>query len=256
MNLNLTNILGHTGDFLKKHSSTILTCIGAVGVVTTAVMTAKVTPKAIELLEEAEAEKDEELTLTEKVIIAVPVYIPPVVMGVATIACIFGANALNQKQQAALTSAYALLSSSYNEYKHKVDELYGDEAGATVRKAIAEDRRKENGKSKFESSGEKLTFYLMERDEYFESTKEDVLAAEYHFNRNFILRGYANLNEFYEFLGLSKTEEGELLGWSIDAGCEFYGYAWVDFEHDICYLDDGMEYCVISMPFAPHPDWE
>ncbi len=43
--------------FLKKNAGTILTCIGAVGVVATAVMSAKATPKAIELLEKAEAEK-------------------------------------------------------------------------------------------------------------------------------------------------------------------------------------------------------
>ena len=38
--------------FLKKHSSTILTCLGAVGVIATAVTAVKETPKAIKLLEE------------------------------------------------------------------------------------------------------------------------------------------------------------------------------------------------------------
>lgn len=239
--------------FLKKNAWTILTCISAVGVVATAIMSAKATPKAIELLEEAEAEKGEELTLTEKVMTAAPVYIPSAGIGVATLVCIFGANVLNMKQQVALTSAYALLNRSYSAYKQKAGELYGDEVNAKICKAVAEEQCI---KSKFEPSDEKLTFYLADCDKYFESTKEEVLSAEYHFNRNFILRGYANLNELYDFLGLPKTEEGELLGWSIDAGFEFYGYAWVDFNHDICQTDDGVEYCIISMPFAPHPDYE
>lgn len=241
--------------FLKKNAGTILTCIGAVGVVATAVMSAKATPKAIELLEKAEAEKGEKMTLTEKVMTAAPVYLPSAGIGIATLVCIFGANALNQKQQAALMSAYALLDRSYAAYKSKVDELYGEEAGVAVRKALAEGKREESNKRKSESSNEKMTFYLADLDRYFESTKEDVLLAEYHFNRNFILRGNAPLNELYEFFGLTKTGDGELLGWSIDAGFEFYGYAWVDFDHDICQTDDGMEYCVISMPFLPHPDY-
>lgn len=239
-------------SFLKKNAGVVLTVIGAVGVVATAVMSAKATPKAIELLEEAEAEKGEELTLTEKAMTAAPAYIPALGIGVATLVCIFGANVLNMKQQAALTSAYALLNRSYSAYKQKAGELYGDEANAKIRKAVAEEQCI---KSKFEPSDEKLTFYMFDCDKYFESTKEEVLSAEYHFNRNFILRGYASLNELYEFLGLPKTEEGEHLGWSVDSGFEFYGYAWVDFIHDICRTDDGMEYCIISMPFAPHPDY-
>ena len=44
-------------------------------------------------------------------------YIPTAISGTATIFCIFGANVLNKHQQAALTSAYALLNDSYNNYK-------------------------------------------------------------------------------------------------------------------------------------------
>ena len=43
--------------FLRRNSSTILTCAGGVGVVATAVLTAKATPKAMRLLEEARNEK-------------------------------------------------------------------------------------------------------------------------------------------------------------------------------------------------------
>ena len=33
-------------------------------------------------------------------------------------------------------------------------------------------------------------------------------------NRNYILRGYSYLNEFYEFLGIEETEYGSVLGWA------------------------------------------
>ena len=105
--------------FLKKNGSTILTVAGGVGVVATSVMAVKATPKALYLLEQAKEEKGKELTKFEVVQVAGPVYIPSIIMGISTIACIFGANALNKRQQAALMSAYALLDNSYKEYYEK-----------------------------------------------------------------------------------------------------------------------------------------
>lgn len=129
--------------FLKKHSSTILTCLGAVGVVATAVTAVKETPKAIKLLEEAEQDKGEELTKIEKVKTVASVYIPSVIIGAATISCIFGSNYINKRTQTAMIGAYALLGQSYNEYKHKVDELYGEGANEKIIGEMAKDNIKE-----------------------------------------------------------------------------------------------------------------
>ena len=126
--------------FLKRNASTILTCVGAVGVVATSVMAVKATPKVLTLIEKAKEEKGEELTKWETVKIAAPAYIPTVLIGAGTIACIFGSNVISKRQQASLMSAYALLDSSYKEYKNKVDELYGEEAGQKVREEIAKDK--------------------------------------------------------------------------------------------------------------------
>lgn len=118
--------------FLKRHSSTILTVMGAIGVGATAVIAVKDTPKALRILDEAEQEKGEELTVKEKIITAGPVYIPAIAVGVSTIACIFGANALNKRNQAALMSAYALLDQSYKDYKRKVSDIYGEDADKKI----------------------------------------------------------------------------------------------------------------------------
>lgn len=133
----------NTKIFLKKHSSTILTCLGAVGVVATAVTAVKETPKAIKLLEEAEQDKGEELTKIEKAKTVASVYIPSVIIGAATISCIFGSNYINKRTQAAMISAYALLGQSYNEYKRKVDEIYGEGANEKVIGELAKDNLEE-----------------------------------------------------------------------------------------------------------------
>lgn len=125
--------------FLKRHSSTILTTIGAIGVVATAVIAVKDTPKALRILDEAEQEKGEELTVKEKIVTAGPVYIPAIAVGVSTIACIFGANTLNKRNQAALMSAYALLDQSYKDYKRKVSDIYGKDADKKIIEEIAKE---------------------------------------------------------------------------------------------------------------------
>lgn len=52
---------------LRNNSPTILTCIGAIGVVGTSVLAVRATPKALKLLEKATEEKGEDLTKMEVV---------------------------------------------------------------------------------------------------------------------------------------------------------------------------------------------
>ena len=52
----------------------------------------------IKILEEAKKEKGDELTTVETIMIAGKIYIPTIVTGADSIACIFGANVLNKKQ--------------------------------------------------------------------------------------------------------------------------------------------------------------
>ena len=147
--------------------STILTCIGAVGVVITSIMVAKAAPKAVRLLDQAEEEKGEELTTIEKVKTAAPVYIPATLVGASTIACIFGANVLNKRDQAALMSAYALANRTYTEYKDKIS----GNARSQIKEIIAKDQY-DDGE---EISEGKQLFFDFNNMTYFESTLNEVL---------------------------------------------------------------------------------
>jgi hypothetical protein len=245
----MNKLLTKSKFFLKRNSSTILTCIGAAGVVGTAVLAVKATPKALQLIEQAEAAKGEELTAAETIQVAAPSYIPAIVAGVSTIVCIFGANALNKRQQAALMSAYALLDSSYKEYKAKVEEMYGEEAGAQVRAEIARDHINE-ADIPDEDDGKQLFFdYFSGR--YFRSTIETVQKAEYNLNRNLFTRDYAYLNEFYEDLDLEPLETGWAYGWSKDVNYERHWQEWVDFIHEKTVTDDGLEVYILKMHGEP-----
>lgn len=244
--------------FFKRNSSTILTCVGAVGVVATSVMAVKATPKAMTLIEKAKEKKGEELTKFEVVKVAGPSYIPAIITGAATIACIFGSNIISKHQQASLMSAYALLDNSYKEYKNKVDELYGEEAGEKVREEIAKD--KYTGDVTLSDDNTEL-FYDFYSGRYFESTKELVMWAEYETNRAMIVNGAVSLNEFYDFLGLETLPEYEWVGWSCGQIEEMYWHPWIEFNHEDIVIDAdsdshvGLDCTIIHLPMEPYIDY-
>lgn len=151
-------------------TATILTCLGAAGVIATSVLTAKATPKALALIKESEEKKGEELTKIEAVKAAGPAYIPAILTGVSTIACVFGANILNKHHQATLAGAYALLDSSYKTYRSKTNALYGTSAGKEIKTEMAKDVAEDNDIP----DGERLFFdYTSLR--YFSARLDDVL---------------------------------------------------------------------------------
>lgn len=229
----------------RRSLPTILTSLGVIGAVASTVMAVKATPKALELLEEAEREKGETLTIEEEALTAAPVYIPTLFVGMSAIACIFGANALNKRAQASLASSYALLSSYHKAYRSKLIELKGKEADIEVTNSMA---REHCNVCQINSDApdREVVFYDKMSDRYFRRYEREVMDAEYHLNRNFVLRGYTTLNEFYAFLGLPETKQGNELGWTASDG-----YYWVDFEHRPVKGKSDEAVYVIDMLFEP-----
>lgn len=247
--------------FFKRNASTILTVIGGIGVVATTVSAVKATPKALEKIEKSKEEKGGELSKWEVVKTVAPDYIPAALLGTTTIACILGANILSKRQQAVLISAYTLMDQSFKDYKRKLIELHGEETHHEIIEQLAIEKAQEtyiNGNcilancnlATEDACGEPVLFYDEYGGRYFESNIEQVINAEYHFNRNFVLRGYSVLNELYEFLGLDPTDYGEAVGWSVES--ELY---WVDFNHRKVELDDGLECYIIETPWGPSADF-
>ena len=77
--MKLTQMVAKTQRCVKNNAPTILTCLGALGVVGTTLSAIKATPKAMILLEDQEEikiERDGEyLTVFEKAITVAPVYL-------------------------------------------------------------------------------------------------------------------------------------------------------------------------------------
>lgn len=242
-------------QFWNRNGSTILTCLGGAGVIATAVVAVKSTPKALELLKEVETEKGEELTRFEKIKTAGPVYVPSILIGIGTLSCIFGANIMNKRHQAALVSAYTLLDSSFKEYKQKAKDIYGEDGEKTIRAELAKDKFKD---SEFdEDEDEKQLFYDEYSKRYFRATNETVLRAEYELNKLLAEDCYVGLNELYDLLGIDPVDYGEYVGWSSAQMFEMYCSSWINFHHEKVEMEDGMECFIIHFtePMADFGDY-
>lgn len=269
------SLVARAGKSLKQASPTILSVLGAVGVVATVIMAVRATPKALERIEDAKETKNlkngEDLTRMETIAACWQCYIPTTATGIATIGCILGANILNRRQQAALTSAYALLNRTYQDYRKSVKNVFGEEGHKRVLDDMAVERVSENHtiytQGAFESTTldfcvpeEEHLFYDIYSDRQFASTIGKVLQAEYHLNRMFALNGSVSLNDLYNYLGLEPVKDGDDIGWWVDDNDEIY---WVDFDHSVTFIDDGPERpqveCLLIefvKPPAPPPcDW-
>jgi len=260
----MVSLLRKSKGHLKQSSPAILTCLGAIGVVTTSVLAVKATPKACQLLENEKYERSyktyedgqyyQDLMPLEVVQLTWKCYIPAALVGLSTIACIFGANVLNKRNQASLVSAYAMLSESYKQYREAAKSLYGEDADSKI---IAEVAKKKYISTYGcyiydpDSASEELLFYDSFSQRYFTSTMSSVLNAQYHVNRNFALRGWSDLNELYDFLGLEEHSGGDVIGWSADEMIEGGLTPWIDFENRLVEMDDGLECYIISTLFEP-----
>lgn len=244
---------------IKKHVPTILAVVASVGVVTTAIFSGKASIRAYEIIAEKEKEKGEKLTKKEKVIATAPTYTKTVIFGGATIASIVACNLLNRKQIAALAGAYVMVESTYRTYRGKLKDIYGKEADDRIMAAMAEDAEPVNNYApgafwccnlSAGPEGEPITWYDSLSNRKFELPLCKVLEAEYHLNRNFALGGQCAVNELYDFLGLTRMDGCDNIGWFVDPENEVY---WIDFNHEKVTLDDGMEYYVIETPYGPFP---
>lgn len=246
--------------FVKSASPLALTILGGIGVIGTAVLAARAVPKAERLLGDAQDKQDSELSTQQKALAVAPAYLPAVGAGAATLLCIFGANALNKRQQASLVSALGVVSATYGRYKDKVIQMLGIEGDINIEREIAKDLEELEGEDRTEGwDNDKIAFYEENYGKIFEKTREEVFLAMYKFSRNITLRGEACLNEFYYFLGLPMTEKGGKVGWVLD---ELYedGIYWLDINLEAVTMDDGMEVVHIIFPWVPvenyWSDWE
>ena len=273
------NFIGCIPRFLKAHAGWILTGLGSVGLIGTAILTAKETPKAEAAVLEAENEKQSEfwtgdyaddsvirvvdekdvyLTFWEKTKVAFPYYIPAILMGAGTLACFWGSQMFNARRQAELIAAYGALTVQFDQYREAIRAEHGEEAD---RKALEVSRmetkrlREEVARLKKEN-GPFLYGIATLPGVIFEAKPVDIQEAMSHFNRNLVLGGENNLDELYRFIGIPESvynaDDAEDYGWNQYEDEVDWGIAYVDFGLETVISKSGKMVHIISPSVPPY----
>jgi len=115
---------------MMKNSPTILTIMGVSGVILTAVLAVRATPKAIRIIEKEKLRDrfvlERDLKPLDYVRLTWREYLPAVLMGSATISCIIGANSIHLQRTAAIQGIYSLTETAFKEYQAKVIQTLGE----------------------------------------------------------------------------------------------------------------------------------
>lgn len=268
---------------MKVNKGTVFAVIGVIGTGVTAGLSARAVLKAEAVLTNqhdamiiydgkrkiVQPVTGKELTRKDVAKMTWKCYILPTVSFVVTAAFILGSDISNRKKYGALMAAYMTLNQFHRDYEEQVKEIYGEEAHQNVVNAIMAQRAEDvqiyscglvsNDILTFDADDEEEhVFYLPCSDVFFKSTFRRVLEAEYHLNRNFVLRGFVFLTEFHEFLGIEPPlpMHQKQFGW----GCvELDGIGWIDFDNSKKatnlpipeWVDPKQEVYLIEMDFYP-----
>ena len=250
--VNMTALVKSIGRSISNHSPEILTGLGIAGMITTTVLAVKATPKALSLIEhkkeELELTESEKLSPIETIKATWKCYIPTVVTGVSSVACLVGASSVNARRNAALATAYNLSATALSEYKEKVLETVGEKKEQIIRNKVAEDKvNKEpvNPSAIIVSGNGSTRCFDTITKRRFTSDIETIRRIVNELNRRMVNGDdYISLNEFYYELGLDGTKIGDELGWNVTTGL-------IDLDFSAQLDTDGVPCIVIDYMLAP-----
>ena len=217
----MKKVFSTVGNFVQENSPAILTGFSVIGVISTAVIAARAHNNAQVELDEARRKKEAPLTKQEALELTWRHYVPPVLLGGATITCIFGLNSVHTKRQAAIASLYSLADNSFKEYRSKVVESIGARKEEKVRDDIVQDHLDKNPVSMTHIHDTPVGSTLCYDElsgRYFRSSEESIKRARNDFNHklNTGMSIWLSVNDFYYELGLNPIELGDYMGWTVD----------------------------------------
>jgi hypothetical protein len=232
--INVNNMLKPATQFLSTNAPAIFTAFGAVGVVGTAVLTAKATFEAADILRDARLELAEDYVrehgpLTDADYDAVQVtkvdafklvwlnYLPAVTTGAVSITAIVMSHRISSKRAAVLAAAYALNEGKLEEYQEKVKEKFGIKKAGEVDSAINQDQINRISDAGFQWADPTMgKVWIVEAytGRPFLSTVEDIKQAANKIGAEINREKSARLSEFYDAAKIEHTDASDYLGWN------------------------------------------
>ena len=246
----MKKIFNDISEKMSKHSPEILVGVGIAGMFSTVVMSVKATPKVYSMIEKEKEvrrlEEKPELTKVDILKMAWKPYLPAAIMFGCSTACIIGANSVNAKRNAVLSTACHISERALAEYRDKVVEVIGEEKEKEIRDKVSKDRMEKDPVSNntvILAKGDTLCYDTI-TGRYFKSDVDRIKKAENELNHILITGDYCSLNEFYDMLDIPATEMGTAVGWNVKNGLvEIYFSAQI--------ADDGQPCVVVNYDIQP-----
>lgn len=249
---NIKKIIDSSKLLVDKHSPEILTGLGITGMVCSTVLAVKATPKALDLIEERKYELDTyELTGREIIKTCWKCYLPSVITGGVSVACLIGANKVNNKRNIMLATAYNLSERTLTEYRNKVVDVIGEEKEREIRSSVANDRVANKNLSDAIivcDKGNTLCYDTIS-GRYFKCDADKIRKAENILNRKLMSDAYVSLNDFYDLIGLPFTQIGDDLGWVFNGDM-------IEIQISACLSEDDTPCIVLDYSIEPKHDYQ
>ena len=262
MKIEIKKMINKVKFNIVKHSPEILMGIGIAGVVTSTVLACRSTLKVKDILEDKEtnmnnvkevlaegredyteedARKDKTIIMTTTAIRMMKLYIPSVIIGAGSIACLLESHNVMRNRNAGLAAALAATTESFKQYRERVTAKYGDEVDKEMRYGIKKEKKEKDGKKTKEDivvgcDEKELSGYARYFNESNINWTDD---PQYNMmflrqnqnwaNDKLISQGYLYLNDVYDALGFPKTKAGQVVGWVYDPKNNERGDNYIDF---------------------------
>ena len=216
------------------------------GVIFTAITCHKGTIKDIE-------EYSDSMDTKEKIKHYIKCYGPTIAFASGTILSIFLSNRISQKEKYDLMMELLKVRNSYTKLRGSVNDIDAEQRKKVINSILPEDVPKDI----YESRTESKLFWEEYSGEFIYKTIDEVLKAEYNFNKRLSIVGYASLNDFLNELGIEEITGGNEIGWNIND--RYLGEQevspLVDFVHSKLVNYDGCEFYYISYNNQPEPHY-
>lgn len=245
-----SRVVGRIGLAAKHYSPQILLGVGIVGVTTATVLACKATLELELLVEHTKLQKKglvkktHELTADEYSSTAYKrdltkiylntgkelgkLYAIPLSLGLVSLGCIIGGQTIMHQRNVAVIAAYKGLEASFNKYRDRVIEAYGEEKdhdfseGVTTETVKGEDGK--NHKVKVLDPNDASTHVRV-----FDATNSSwsqspdynlnfVQVQETLANQRLARKGHLFLNDVLDDLGFPRTRAGAVTGWVYEGG--------------------------------------
>lgn len=218
---NVQHFIKSVRTSIVKHSPEILMGFGIAGWMTGTVLAVKATPKAVRCIEEATYEKEDDLTPLEIVKATWKCYIPAAVTCAVATGCLIGSCSTSMRRHAALATAYKISETALDEYQEQVVQTIGEKKEKDIQAKVNEKQIEKTPVDEHSiiNTGKGNTLFLDPLSQrYFRSDLEVIRRAENSVNKEMIhgLYGTANINDFYDEIGIDRTDTGDMMGWNTE----------------------------------------